>query len=51
MRTKTQLKNKIAELKQWLRDNASEHEARPQIERDLRNAISDLKIIDTHGTS
>lgn len=48
MRTKTQLKNKIAELKQWLQDNSPEHEARPQIERDLRNAIDELKNKDKY---
>lgn len=42
MPTKQQLKNKIADLKQWLKDNSSEHEARPQIERDLRKAEEQL---------
>lgn len=43
MQTKTQLQNKIAELQQWLQDNSPEHEARPQIEADLRKAIDELK--------
>ncbi|MEO7977741.1 hypothetical protein [Flavobacterium sp.] len=34
--TPQQRKNKIAELEQWLFDNSPEHEARPQIEADLR---------------
>jgi len=34
--TKRQLENKISELEQWLRDNNTEHEARPIIEKDLR---------------
>lgn len=42
MRTKPQLQNKIQELKQWLQDNSLEHEARPQIESDLRDAIKEL---------
>ena len=48
MRTKTQLKNKIAELKQWLQDNSPEHEARPQIESDLRTNIEELKNKDKY---
>ncbi|MCV9929491.1 hypothetical protein OIU83_17655 [Flavobacterium sp. LS1R49] len=40
--TNQQLKNKIAQLEQWLFDNASEHEARPQIETDLRKAKEQL---------
>lgn len=35
--TKRQLTRKIEDLEQWLRDNSSEHEARPTIEADLRN--------------
>lgn len=46
MRTKQQLKNKIAELTQWLEDNHPEHCARPQIESDLRKAIDELKEIE-----
>lgn len=34
--TPQQIHNKIAELEQWLRDNSPEHEARPNIEADLR---------------
>lgn len=37
------LKNKIAELEQWLQDNSSEHEARPQINADLRNAKQEFE--------
>jgi len=48
MRTKTQLKNKIAELKQWLQDNDPQHQARPQIERDLRATIEELKNKEKH---
>lgn len=44
MRTKQQLQNKIAELKQWLRDNHTEHIARPQIEADLRKAFEEYEI-------
>jgi hypothetical protein len=40
--TKQQLKNKIADLEQWLKDNHSEHQARPQIESDLRKAKEQL---------
>ncbi len=40
--TNQQLKNKISELEQWLFDNSSEHEARPMIEADLRNAKEQL---------
>ena len=40
--TKQQLKNKISELEQWLFDNSPEHEARPQIEADLRKAKEQL---------
>lgn len=40
--SKQRLKNKIAELTQWLFDNSSEHEARPQIEADLRKAKEEL---------
>ena len=43
MRTNIQLKNKIAELEQWLIDNHSEHIARPQIEADLRNAKQEME--------
>ena len=45
MLTKQQIKNKIAELKQWLRDNHSEHIARPQIEADLRKVIEEYQLI------
>lgn len=34
--TKKQLKNKIEDLEQWLRDNSTHHESRPLIESDLR---------------
>lgn len=40
--SKQQLKNKISELEQWLKENASEHEARPHIEADLRKAKEEL---------
>lgn len=45
MRTKQQLQNKIAKLKQWLRDNHSEHIARPQIEADLRKAFEEYQLV------
>lgn len=35
--------NKIEELEQWLRDNSPEHEARPQIEADLRRLREQAK--------
>ena len=38
-------KNKIAELEQWLRDNHSEHIARPQIEADLRKAFEEYLLV------
>lgn len=41
--TKKQLKNKIAELEQWLFDNSSEHEARSQIVTDLRRAKEEFE--------
>ncbi|WP_163401554.1 hypothetical protein [Flavobacterium fluviatile] len=34
--TQQQITNKIAELEKWLHDNSPEHEARPNIEADLR---------------
>lgn len=40
--TEQQLKNKIADREQWLFDNSPEHEARPQIEADLRKAKEEL---------
>lgn len=40
--TKTQLENKKVELEQWLRDNSTEHEARPMIESDLRRTNEKL---------
>jgi hypothetical protein len=40
--TKQQLKNRITQLEQWLFDNSAEHEARPQIETDLRKAKEQL---------
>ena len=43
--SKQQLKNKISELEQWLRENSSEHEARPNIEADLRKAKEELTKI------
>ena len=43
--TKQQLKNKISDLEQWLTDNSPEHEARPQIEADLRKAKEQLSKI------
>lgn len=49
MRTKQQLQNKIAELKQWLRDNHSEHMARPQIEADLRKALEEYQLVKNKG--
>lgn len=42
MQTKQQLKNKKEELEQWLRDNSTEHEARPMIESDLRRVNDQL---------
>lgn len=48
--TKQQLKNKIADLEQWLTDNHSEHIARPQIESDLRKAKSDLANLKANRT-
>lgn len=44
--TKQQLKNKIAELEQWLIDNAARHEARAQIHNDLREAKERLHLIE-----
>lgn len=41
--TKQQLKNKRAELEQWLTDNSNEHEARPLIEADLRKVKERLE--------
>ncbi len=40
--TKQQLKNKIAELEQWLFDNSPEHEARPMVIADLQKAKDKL---------
>lgn len=40
----TQINNKILELEEWLKTNSPEHEARPQIEADLRNLK--LKLAD-----
>ena len=37
MQTKKELQIKINELENWLKDNSPEHEARPQIEKDLRD--------------
>jgi hypothetical protein len=48
--SKQQLKNKIADLKQWLTDNSPEHEARPSIEADLRRAIDELNSLSNHRT-
>ena len=43
MATKQQLKNKITDLKQWLDDNHSEHEARPYNEAELKKSEAQLK--------
>ena len=40
--TKRQLKNKIANLEQWLNDNHPEHEARPHNELELKRAKEQL---------
>ena len=40
--TKQQLITKITELENWLTVNSPEHEARPQIERDLRELKQQL---------
>jgi molecular chaperone DnaK (HSP70) len=42
MQTKQELQTKITELENWLKDNSPEHEARPQIEKDLRDLKSKL---------
>ncbi|SNA72113.1 hypothetical protein FI070_170031 [Flavobacterium psychrophilum] len=39
---KQQLKNRIADLEQWLNDNHSEHEARPYNESELKKAKEQL---------
>jgi hypothetical protein len=41
--TKQQLINRIALLEQWLSDNSPEHDARPNIEADLRKAKEELE--------
>lgn len=43
MRTKTELESKIQELRDWLSKNSPEHEARTQIESDLRNLEKELE--------
>lgn len=42
MPTKQQLKNKIADLEQWLQDNHPEHESRPHNEAELIKAKEQL---------
>jgi len=42
MPTKQELLNKIDLLEEWLKVNSPEHEARHQIEADLRKAKQDL---------
>ncbi len=41
-RTKQQLINVIEQLEQWMQDNSTEHEARPQMEAKLRQAKQEL---------
>ena len=40
--TQTQIKNKVAELEQWLFENHPEHENRASIEADLRHLKTKL---------
>ncbi len=46
MPTKQALLERIAELEKWLQENSPEHEARPYIEKDLRELKTKLEQID-----
>lgn len=50
MRTKKQLKNKINDLEQWLKENPSTHENRPLVETDIRKAKQMLDELKSHRT-
>lgn len=48
--TKRQLKNKKADLEQWLQDNHSEHELRPYKEVELKKVNEALAQIKDYRT-
>lgn len=46
MPTKQSLLERIAELEKWLSESSPEHEARPYIEKDLREFKNKIEQID-----